>query len=494
MDELTKLWAIVWPIVKTVFKMLGVWDVFESLVIYLVSMLFVALIVKWILPKEKRGDFIKEALHSLADIFIVISPLLAVYFWLKEKFPLLAQLASFILELTKLDELMVTMGKVILLSILFFALARWVIHKVSVILKREVLNWPIIGNILLVVINVAEGVLFAMTVLVLPFFVISLFKQVDPYPIVVEADPVVQPVGVNNDTWNYISIGVQRAKANGVSCDPNLLLSLKEYETGANMCTLEEESLPRPNQCASYAGALGCFQFLPETFARNAARYNVKGSLWQPEVAAEVACYFIADEVNISLNQTVEEFASEFATIGLIWNADPSGAVRVYERAQELKNSMEEEIEKRIEKENEEEYASVEGYLWPAPEGSYLWYAWGIPMWYGHLHNGIDIAMDGLPAFKVVAIADGQARYWDGGSCNAGVITLRTNSGEEFYYVHMEWDTSKIYIPTDGSWVKVQQGQSLGRILNGNTSCSIGNHLHLMRVGGSYISENEFSK
>ena len=87
MDELTKLWAIVWPIVKTVFKMLGVWDVFESLVIYLVSMLFVALIVKWILPKEKRGDFIKEALHSLADIFIVISPLLAVYFWLKEKFP-----------------------------------------------------------------------------------------------------------------------------------------------------------------------------------------------------------------------------------------------------------------------------------------------------------------------------------------------------------------------------------------------------------------------
>ncbi len=520
MEELTKLWAIVWPILKTIFEMLGVWDIFESLTIYLVSMMFVTLFVKWILPKEKKGSFTREAIHILADMFIAVSPLLAVYFWLKEKFPLVAQLASYILELTKIDDLMVIIGKVILLCIVTFALSRWFIHKVAIILKREVLNWPIIGNILIAVINVAEGFLFAMTLFVLPFWIISLFKQVDPYPIVVQADPVVQPIGISNNTWDYISIGVRNAQANGVACDANLLLALKEYETGANMCTLEQESLPRPNQCASYAGALGCFQFLPETFARNAARYNVQGSLWEPEVAAEVACYFIADEVKISLTQSQEEFASEFASVGLIWNADPSGAVRIYERAKELKDSVKEEVEKQIaekikeEKEKEEkeekekdndkdkdeyededeEYASVEGYLWPAPGGSFLWYAWGTSMWYGNLHNGIDIAMNGLPAFKVVAIADGQARYWDGGSCNAGIITLRTNSGEEFLYVHMEWDTSKIDIPTDGSWVKVSQGQSLGRILNGNTTCSIGNHLHLMRSDKSYIGEEEFSK
>ena len=192
MEELTKLWAIVWPILKTIFKMLGVWDIFESLVVYLVSMMFVSLIVKWILPKEKKGGFISEAIHILADLFIAISPVLAVYFWLKEKFPLLAELASFILELTKIDDLMVVIGKVIILCIVTFALSRWIIHKVAVILKQEVLNWPLIGNILIAVINVAEGLLFAMTVLVLPFFALSLFERVDPYPIVVEADPVVQ--------------------------------------------------------------------------------------------------------------------------------------------------------------------------------------------------------------------------------------------------------------------------------------------------------------
>ena len=134
-------------------------------------------------------------------------------------------------------------------------------------------------------------------------FGLSLYKQVDPYPVVIY-DVIIRPPEANKQVWEYIEEGVFNAHENGVDCNPYLLYSLKIYETGSTVCTPIWSLRPRPNECASYAGALGMWQFLPETFSRNADRYGVKGNLWKPEVAAEVACYFINDEVQISLSQT----------------------------------------------------------------------------------------------------------------------------------------------------------------------------------------------
>jgi murein DD-endopeptidase MepM/ murein hydrolase activator NlpD len=224
---------------------------------------------------------------------------------------------------------------------------------------------------------------------------------------------------------------------------------------------------------------------MPETFKRNAERHNIEGSLWNPAIAAEVACYFINDEVNISLSQLRDVFIGEFSSIGFVWNRDPGGARVVYDRANQLREDALSQLP---------ETDSFKGYLWPGPEDSFLWYKWGIQMWYGSFHNGIDVAIPGLKTFDVLAISTGVARYYDGGSCNMGVIHFKSIKNEEFYYVHMSAEPSDIYIPTNGSWVPVLTGQKLGRIHEGDTTCSIGSHLHFMYTDGRYIGEEMFNR
>jgi hypothetical protein len=485
MEKIIDLWAIIWPIIKSIFKVLGIWDILEIMLIYIVVYILVSKILKGILPRKHRGNMFMEALHLFVDVFIIISPFIGVYHWLKGKIPLVVQLASYVVRLTELDELVNTIMKVFLVCMIAFGVARGIINLVSLILQKFAIELPYIGDVIVALIRVAESMFFVLTVLWLPFFGLSFFKQVDPYPVIIY-DAIIRPPEANEEIWRNIEEGVQKAHENGVECDPYLLYSLKIYETGNNICTQIYEYLPRPNECVSIAGCLGDMQFDPETYWRNATRYNVEDSLWEPPVAVEVGCYFINDEVKISLAQTRNVFIRNFAYDGLIWNRDPAGAGEVYDRAIALRKEA---------FENSEPPKVTSGeYLWPAPKDAFVWYPWGVDMWYGKSHNGIDIAMSGLPAFKVHALDNGNARYWDGGSCNAGVITLQTSQGDEFHYVHMEWDTSKIAIPTDGEWHSVKKGQTLGWILDGDTSCSRGNHLHLMFKDGRYISGEMFQK
>jgi hypothetical protein len=151
------------------------------------------------------------------------------------------------------------------------------------------------------------------------------------------------PEGVDIQVWEVIIEGVYKAGTNGVECDPYILYALQEGLTSpAVFCDETWEDKERPNDCASYAGALGMWQFLPETFMRNAKRHNIEGSLWNPNVAAEVACYFIHDEVHIDLEQPQAEFVDEFARIGGVWNTSSSFAAVVYERGNQLKANLEE--------------------------------------------------------------------------------------------------------------------------------------------------------
>lgn len=486
-----KILGIIWPIIQEIFKAFSLEEYLKIIGIYILTFIVLRLLVDGLKPTKIIGNFFSEVLDIFLEISVFLIPLATIIKVIEKDFPMLTQLVSFLLDKSGFADTLLFWFKILILICVVYAFQKVVIHFLSITLQRFFRDLPF-SQVVLPSIRVAEGILFMMTTIMLPFWFLYFANQLEEKPVVLSS-ALGKPEGVIDEVWGYIEEGRARAQENGVSCDPYLGYSLKEYETGNNICTEKDANLARPNQCASYAGALGMCQFLPETYARNAARHGVTESLWNPSAAFEVMCYFVADEVNISLDQTKEEFVNEFSTKGFIWNADPAGAAKVYDRAIELRASAGKVIEEEIEN-PPTEYPSVNGYLWPGPEGSYLWYQWGIPMWYGHIHNGIDIAMNGLPAFKAVALADGEASYRDGGDCNAGIITLRTNSGEVFLYVHMTWDTSRIFIPTNGEWVNVQQGQPLGWIHNGNTTCSIGSHLHLMRSSGAYIGQEEFKR
>lgn len=139
------------------------------------------------------------------------------------------------------------------------------------------------------------------------------------------------PLGVDERVWRDISVAVDKAKENGIICDPILLYAIKLVETGSFYCDESWENLSRPNACASSEDVLGMYQFLTSTFERNAERYDVNGSVWNPQISSEVACYFINDETKISLTQTKEEFVEEFCFRGYIWNQYVVEATQIYE-------------------------------------------------------------------------------------------------------------------------------------------------------------------
>lgn len=490
MVKVEQLWPIIWPVIKQVWNSMSDRDVAIAVSIYLLCWLLISSLLKSIAPTKVRGNFFSEALYLVIDIVSFLLPWYVVYIVLRETFPLLGELISFLIDARGLRETLLVWGKVIVVNVVIFGLSRWAIYRLSLLVQRIVVELPL-KDLLVGIVLVCEGIMFMVTTLLLPLFTLSLAKEVGVYsPPLAKSTPLGKPEEVNTTVWSYVEAGVKRARANGVACDPYLNLALKEYETGSNVCTQEDESTPRPNSCASYAGALGMFQFLPGTFERNAQRHGVTGSLWNPEVASEVACYFIQDEVNISLEQSREVFIEEFSSVGFVWNMDPLGAGKVYDRAIALRDSAVDSIEG----ENQtppQEYES-NGYLWPGPLDAVVSFEWGVPMWYGSNHNGLDF-YSGSP-FIAKAIENGMARYWDGGDCNAGVITLVTDEGEEFHYVHMELNPELIVLPTTGDWVPVVRGQNLGWILDGTTSCSNVPHLHLMRSDGAFLSQGDFSK
>lgn len=490
MVKFEELWPIIWPILTQVWNSMSNRDVAIAVSLYLICWFVISSFLKRIAPTKVRGSIFSEALYLIIDIVSFSIPWYIVYLVLRKTFPMLGELISFLLDMRGLGETSLVWGKVLLVSVVFFGISRWAIYKLSLLIQRFAIELPL-SDMLISIVRVCEGLMLMVTVILLPLFTLTLAKEVGVYdPPLAKATPLGKPEEVNTTVWSYVEAGVKRARANGIACDPYLNLALKEYETGNNVCTLEDESLPRPNSCASYAGALGMFQFMPETFERNAQRYGVTGSMWNPEIASEVACYFIHDEVNISLEQSRGVFVGEFSSKGFVWNRDPSGAGKVYDRAIALRDSAMDSMKWRS-LTPPQEYES-KGYLWPASSDAYVSFEWGVPMWYGSNHNGLDF-YSGYP-FVAKAIGNGMARYWDGGDCNAGVITLVTDEGEKFHYVHMELDPELILLSTTGEWVPVVRGQDLGWILDGTTSCSNGPHLHLMHGDGSFMSQGWFEK
>lgn len=495
------IWAIAWPILKAIIEKMPPEDIFLAILIYIAIVSISRGFLKKIFPIKTKGNPFSEAWGLIVDVITLVGPLAGSYYFLVEKFPQLEEVVEFILDTEGIEETVIVWGKILLVTSVAFGLARWLIYRISVLFQRQ-----FEGHIIpLTLIRVAEGLGFTLTVMWVPFFAFSLLLSGEEIN-VATGDPLAKPPNVIEEVWTHVESGVSKARNNGTDCSPYLIYSLKLYETSVNICTELNEDNPRPNKCASYAGAVGMMQFLPETFERNAKRHGIDGSPWNPTDAVEVACYFIAEEVKISLDQSEEEFVQEFSSKGLIWNADPIGAALVYNRALKFRRWAQEEIQDPENPNPEPEPApkpkpepepepnpppKVDGYLWPAPKKSFVTFAWGAQMSYG-VHNGIDIVLSGFPPFKVVALADGKARYWDGGGCNAGVIDLRLKNGETFQYVHMSWKGSEIYIPTNGTWVSVKQGETLGWIHNGTTSCSDGPHLHLMRMSGAWIGVKEF--
>lgn len=484
MEKIIDLLAITWPIIVQVFEMMGLDEKLISFLIFIFLSTLTWKIFITIFPRDNRGRFLDNIIFPLLRLYLSIIPLVLVYQYLKDAHPILVELVDFIAHFFSFGELIKAICLSIIMTAVFYALARAFWHTISMFLQYMLGDVPVIGPLLLRLVIGMEVLAIFSTYLTLPIYAMSFFKDVDPYPLALR-EPIIIPPGVNEEVWEVIENAVNRSLDNGVNCSSYLLYSLKIYETAENFCDEKWENVARPNACASYAGALGMWQFLPETFNRNAKRHNVEGTLWNPEVAAEVACYFMAEEVNISLEQQREVFIDEFARTGLIWNADPLGAGVVYDRAVELRNSA-------IQDPENPDYPS--GYVWPGPENTYLWYPWGVQMWYNQYHNGIDIGTNDAQVFDVRAVDSGVARYYYLDECNRGVIHLKASSQEEFYYVHMTEDTSKMYISTDGSWVNVSKGQRLGQIHYGNTSCSIGSHLHLMYTDGRYIGEEMFQK
>lgn len=58
MDKLVKTWAIIWPIIKSIFKLLGVWDKLEVMLVYIVVYILAGIILRNILPKKRKRGII----------------------------------------------------------------------------------------------------------------------------------------------------------------------------------------------------------------------------------------------------------------------------------------------------------------------------------------------------------------------------------------------------------------------------------------------------
>lgn len=486
------IWAIIWPVLKQVWGRMDLQEQAVTVGVFLLICFLATKILNIFKPEYRRGAFFSEVINILWGTVTLLTPLFILGFWLSKEHPLLSEAFSFVAKEFSLEERMFSWLEIFLFATIFVALQRFLISKISLLLQRVFLNLPF-GRVVIAFVLVAEGLLFLASAITLPMTIIVFAKEAEMIS-VAQAQPNIKPpeVDVSQEVWDAITTGVGRAQANGVACNPYLILAIKKYETGSSLC---DASMSESRSCVSSAGCLGMMQFSPETCQRNANRRGVTCDVWDPAQSVEVACYAIADEMSFSLEQSREEFIKEFSSEGFVWNADALGAGVVYDRAKAFEQDALASIPEFVA--NPPEFSgnhNSEGYIWPAPAGSYVSYAWGASMWYGKTHNGMDIILSGIPPFEVVAVSDGQARYWVGDSCDAGVITLQTNAGDPFHYVHMELDTGKIDIPTDGSWVDVRQGQVLGWILNGTTSCSDGPHLHLMSTDGTYIGAKEFQK
>ena len=482
------IWAILWPVIKQVWGIMGLDQKAVSVGIFFLTWIVSSWILNLLRPEYKRGSVISEVLHFFWGAFTFLLPFILVGWWLADKYPLLEEAISFVANKFSWQERAYSWMIIFLMAVLFVALQRFVIHKVSMLLQGLLSELPGLGDLLTGLVLIVEAILFVASAMTLPFSMIILAGERGVIQPISQSVPTERPsVSVSDEVWSAIITGASRAQENGVSCDPYLMLAIKEYETGPYLC---DRSMMGSRSCVSGAGALGMMQFLPETCQRNAARRGVTCDVWNPVQSVEVACYAINDEMEFSLDQTKNQFIQEFASVGFVWNRDPQGAGKVYDRAMFLKaNAMEEIAEKQ---ETAPPNKNIDGYIWPAPAETRVSYHWGAAMSYGK-HNGIDIIFPGLHQFQVFAIADGKARYWVGDSCDAGVIDLNVG-GETFQYVHMSLISSEIEIPTDGSWVDVSQGQVLGWVHEGRTSCSDGTHLHLMRINGGYIGEAEFQR
>ena len=99
----------------------------------------------------------------------MIFPFIGLYYWLREKIPLVVELASYVVTLTGLDELVVTILKVFLVCMVAFGITRWIITLGSLALQKLAIELPYIGDIIVPLIRVGESIFFVLTVLWLPF-------------------------------------------------------------------------------------------------------------------------------------------------------------------------------------------------------------------------------------------------------------------------------------------------------------------------------------
>ena len=90
---------------------------------------------------------------------------------------------------------------------------------------------------------------------------------------------------------------------------------------------------------------------------------------------------------------------------------------------------------------------------------------WGAGRPGGRRHQGVDmIAAHGTP---LVAVADGDARFWTNGQGALGV-SLTADNGTRYYYGHLS-----SYVGSSG---RVAKGQLIGYV--GKTGATTVNHLH----------------
>jgi hypothetical protein len=509
---------LVWPVLRQeVLKKMTGNETLLALLFFLACILLINLILRhWLGNRDyEPGSFQSEFIKLLSGIIAFVVPVVLLYWQAEKRYPILTALFEQVIELTGLDAKVRVWVTIIILGVGLTAFERVGIYLVFSIFQRAVSFVP--GREIWVeIVVLIEVIFYSVSTFMLPANIILIAEQAGewnrPHPLLDQRMNYPRPDGVPVVIWNDITEGLARARQNGAVCDPYLHVAFKEYETryyrcGTNMTGMRE--------CVSSVGCLGAFQFAPETFATYAERYGVadRVDIWNPSDSAEVACYAMQPEgMNISLEMSEEEFVYSASHVpqvsgeNYVWNADPKGMRRVYARALELHAKYDVEAsltEETMQGNNSlptisnslfEFGGRVDGLLWPAPAGSYVTFQYGVEMSNGWIHNGIDIVLSGFPPYKVVALADGKVRYWNGGDCNAGVIDLQTADGETFQYVHMELDPSKIFIPVTGAWVEVSQGQELGWILDRRTTCSDGPHLHIMRIGGGPLYEAEFTK
>lgn len=295
------IWAILWPVFKQIWEMMGMDQKAISIGVFLLSWLLTVTILNSLKPAYKQGAIISEVLHLLWGAFVFLLPFFAVGWWLSQEYPLMAEAVSFVASKFSWQERLVAWWEIYLVAVFWVALQRFLIHKISILLQQVVIEIPMIGSIIIVFVLVAENLMFFASGLSLPITMIVLAKDRGVLVPLAQEFPTIQPEGVAlaPGVWEAIEEGVGRARVNGVSCNPYLMLSLKEYETGRNVLATAYEICSVPEVRVSLAGDIENPETLYSVYIEYRKRYlDIVERIPEGETLPEI---FVRDDGKIGL-------------------------------------------------------------------------------------------------------------------------------------------------------------------------------------------------